>query len=164
MTPAADNTNTALPTPGQLRQAIELYLAVAYPGGPPPSAARLWPSGDDAAAWLMSEATERTPPDAPLEVVRSFSVRLGNWQYPHMKLRISRPPRDDVFIFTVDSHDAFLQAPAGTPDFDALEELKRHNNELASRIAQAWDKANLPTEKNYLRLKIRQVRDGRPPA
>ena len=54
--------------------------------------------------------------------------------------------------------DEFLHAPVGSPDRDALEELKRHNTAVARTIGAAWDSAGLPTEKNFLRRKIKQVR------
>jgi len=150
----------AIPSADQIRQAVELYLARAYEGGPIPQAAerRLPPAQFDPAEWLMGEAAERDPADAPIGAVRSFVLRLGNTQYPHMKLRISRPPRDPVFLFSVDSHDAFLKAAPDSPDFEALEALKQHNASLVAAIAGDWDAAGLPTERNYLRQKIQQAR------
>lgn len=150
-----------LPTCRQIQQAIELYLRHAYPGDVPDRAARLLPpEAFDPEAYLMGEQVERDPADAPLCAVRSFALRLGNAQYPHMKLRLSRPPKDNVYLFTVDSHDAFLHAPPGSPDHDALAALKRFNGELAARIAGDWEAAGLPTERSYLRQKVRQAREG----
>ena len=150
-----------LPSADELREAIAIFLAIAYPQGEPAIVVDCYrPVGAfDPVAWLMRECVERTPPDAPIEVVRSFAIRLGNYFYPHMKLRISRPPRESSCLFTVDSHDAFLKAPPGSADFEALEQVKRQNNEMVSRINDAWDAAGLPTERNYLRLKIQQAKD-----
>ena len=88
-------------------------------------------------------------------------MRIGNSRYPHMKLRLSRPPNDKVFVFTVDSHDAMLKAVRGTTNHDELEELKRHNVQLTEAITLAWEKAGLLTEHDYLRRKIRQLPEGR---
>jgi len=149
-----------LPTSEQLREAIRLYVEKAYGQEPPAAMRKLVPPEDFRPAdWLMEDQVERDPSGAPLQAVRSFALRLGNRHYPHMKLRLSRPPRDAIYLFSVDSHDAFLQAPPGSPDFAALEQLKKQNAVLSSRILEAWDQANLPTEKNYLRLKIRQAKD-----
>ena len=150
----------ALPSAEQIRRAIELYLARSYGSAVPPAAQRLIPpDGFEPGVWLMGDPVERDPADAPIEAVRSFALRLGNAQYPNMKLRISRPPKDNVFLFSVDSHDAFLHAPLGSADFEALEALKQHNSRLADAIGRDWDAAGLPTEKGYLREKIRQARD-----
>ena len=112
----------------------------------------------------MSPFIERDPPDAPLEGVRSFALRLGNEKYPHMKLRLSRPPRENVFLFSVDCHDTFLSAPVGSPDYDVLEGLKRHNAIVAEAIRLAWEQSRLPTERVYLRRKITQAKKPPPAA
>lgn len=151
--------NDPLPTARQIRQAIEGYIEVAYGGHMPDRIGELLPSGDFVPAeWLMSDSVERDPSGAPLPAVRSFAVRLGNSQYPHMKLRISLPPRDRVYLFSVDSHDGFLQASAGSPDYAALEALKAFNSSVASVVTAAWEAEGLMTERNYLRHKISQVR------
>lgn len=148
-----------LPSCEEIHRAVEIYLEEAYgPEVPERARAFMPPCAFDPAQWLMTDVTERDPSHAPLEAVRSFALRIGNAIYPNMKLRLSHPPRDMVFLFTVDSHDAFLQAPENTPDYKMLEELKRHNAEVAGRIAAAWDREGLPTERNYLRQKIRQAK------
>jgi hypothetical protein len=150
-----------LPSAGQIRQAVGCYLSFAYGQDVPPGVRKLLPPEHfEPAEWLMTGPAERDPADAPAGAVRSFVLRLGNAQYPHMKLRISRPPRDNVFLFSVDSHDAFLRAPAGSGDFVALEALKAHNARLAREIVAAWDAVGLPTERNYLRRKIQQARNA----
>jgi len=106
----------------------------------------------------MGDGVERTPEDAPLAQVRSFALRLGSADYRHMKLRLSRPPKHSAYVFCVDCHDEFLQARPGSADREALEQLKRCNAELAAEITGALDEAQLPTERNYLRAKIRQAR------
>jgi len=161
-----DKQLVQLPTPGQITRAIGIYLQHAYPGGPPASASRfLPPEGFEPGLWLMSDLIERDPPDSPLEQVRSFALRLGNSNYPHMKLRLSRPPREAMFVFSVDSHDAVLKASPGTPGYEALERLKRGNAALTQAISLALDAADLPTERSYLRRKLRQakaVKDSSP--
>lgn len=162
-----------LPTQSQLRQAIEMYLALSYGPVVPPGVAELRPpEGVAVADYLMSERVERTPSGAAMEEVRSFAIRLGNSEYPHMKLKISCPPSHRTFLLSVDAHDAFLQATAGSADYAALEQLKVHNAAMASAICAAWDAAGLPTEKSFLRMQIEQARlrngkrdhaDPRPP-
>lgn len=152
---------TSLPGAEALRRAVRVYLDLAYPqGAPEPATEKIPPADADLRAWLMSERVERDPPDAPFEEVRSFILRLGNAMYPHMKLRLSRPPRDSIYLLSVDAHDAFLHAEPGSPDHEALEQLKRHNAEVASAVMDAWNRAELPTEHNYLRERLRRGRSS----
>jgi hypothetical protein len=76
-----------------------------------------------------------------------------------MKMCICRPGDDPVFLFMVDAHDAVLEAPPGSPDHQALEELRRNNVAIASEINAAWEAAGLKTEKSYLKEKIRRARE-----
>jgi len=157
---ARSHKTIRLPSGRNIRKAIQLYLRYAYSSEPPPHLARFMPpDGFQPDEWLMQPFIEHDPPDAPAESVRSFALRLGNEKYPHMKMRLSRPPRDDVFLFSVDCHDTFLSAPVGSQDYDILEELKRHNAIVAEAIRLAWEEAKLPTERGYLRGKIQQAKD-----
>jgi len=153
--------DVVLPSPEQIRQAVELYLQHAYSGQAPAAAERFLPPADfDPREWLMGDVAERAPDGATLEAVRSFALRIGNTMYPHMKLRICRPPKDSTFLFTVDSHDAVLRAAPGTPDYEPLQELKRHNAAVADAVVRAWEDADLPTERRYLRSRIRRATQG----
>lgn len=142
-----------------LREAVSIYLAGAYPQGAPPAAERFMPPPQGRPGeWLMSDLIERTPPGAALADVRSFALRIGNELYPHMKLRLSRIPAHGVYVLTVDSHDTILQAPPGSDDEAELMSLKRHNAAVAAAVAGAMDAAGLPTERNFLRERIRHAR------
>ncbi|MFA6133160.1 MAG: hypothetical protein WC869_03975 [Phycisphaerae bacterium] len=148
-----------LPTGGQLRRAIEIYLQYAYDKPPRAMLAKfIPPEGFEPIQWLMGPNIERDPPDAPAESVRSFVLRMGNGMYRHMKLRLSRPPRSNVFLLSVDSHDAILSALKGSADYEAIESLKRHNAIVAEAIRLAWENENLPTERDYLRSCLREAR------
>ena len=156
--PASREKSILLPLAEEIRRAIELYLTHAYGDDVPAATRKLLPGASfDPAEWLMSECAERDPADAPLGRVRSFALRLGNAGYPHMKLRLSRPPKERVFVLSVDSHDAFLRAPPGSRDSRELEELKRSNAGIAVAVHAAWDTAGLLTERTYLRGKIREA-------
>ncbi|MCY2925140.1 MAG: hypothetical protein NT031_06820 [Planctomycetota bacterium] len=162
---APNETSRPLPAADQIRRAVELYLARAYAGDPPPGAREFVPPDHaQAEEWLMSDVAERDPADAQLSEVRSFALRIGNDLYPHMKVRISRPPLDRTYLFSVDAHDACLQVPPTSPDYAALEELKRHNARIVAAVTAAWDAASLPTERNYLRWKIAQSRRRQTPS
>lgn len=148
-----------LPTPEQIRLAVDLYLRRAYEGEPPESVRAFLPAPDMTPEdWLLGLSAECDPRNATLKTLRSSAFRLGNSVYPHMKLRISRPPNRPVFLFSVDAHDAMLQAKPGTPDHAMLQELKAHNARLVEAIHADWDAAGLPTERTYLRQIVEQTR------
>ncbi len=162
----AENIALILPTAREIACAVNIFLALAYDGNPPPATERFVIRLDsDVADWLMSDVSERSPVDQPIDAVRSFALRIGNSKYPHMKLRLSRPPNQRVYVFTVDSHDAMLKVAGRSADYDELEALKRHNAEIASEIGAAWEQAGLLTEHEYMRQRMRQpsARGGESP-
>lgn len=149
-----------MPGAQALADAIGMYLSRAYPDGPSEQITEKFTMPDDVdlADWLIGSVGEPEPSDADISSVRSIALRLGNAIYPNMKLRLTRPPGNDLFLLMVDSHDVMLAAPPGSPDHQALEELKSANAAILSDITSAWDAADLPTERNFLRDKIRQAR------
>jgi hypothetical protein len=153
-------TQDMLPAISSLRKAIELYLEKAYGAEPPKgTVSRFLPPPDaDPGVWLMGQAVERHPPNAPLEQVRSFALRIGNRRYPFMKVRLTRPPRQAFYVFCVDAHDACLHAPSGSEDLAALERLKRFNIGLAQEVLAAWDAVGLLTERGHLREAVKEAR------
>lgn len=162
---------STLPSPATLREAVRIYLDAAYPGSAPASATSRLPSWlldaqqvaelHEVEAWLASDAVERDPAAAPPAEARALAVRLGNFAYPHMKLRMARPPRAEELLFSVDSHDGFLTARAES-DAAPLEELKRHNAELAREIHARWDAAGIATEGRWLRSKLAEAQRRQP--
>jgi len=151
---------TGLPHADALKDAIDIYVSRAYPDGADERISQKFaiPDDCDLAGWLIEAVGEPEPADADIDSVRSIALRLGNAFYPNMKMRLTRPPGNDVFLLMVDSHDVMLAAPPGSPDYEALEELKAANAAIVSDVTHAWDAAGLPTERNYLRDKIRQAR------
>lgn len=151
-----------LPDAAAIRQAVDIYMKHAWITPPGEQfTSQLPPQGDfDPAAWVMGELVERDySGDKTLDNLKSAAFRLGNTFYPNMKLRLNRIPNSNEFLFSVDSHDAILQAPEGTPDHAMLEELKAANAQIAEAILGEWDKAGIMTERNYLRLKIQQAKN-----
>jgi hypothetical protein len=148
-----------LPEMEQLHRAVAAYVRLAYEDDPPQHIRPLMPPpAGDVSAWLMGERIERDPPDAPLEQVRSFVLRLGNRRYPHMKIRLTRPAERRPYVLSVDAHDVFLHALAHSPDAARLEDLKRFNARLAQDVMARWDAECLPTERQYMRRLIEQAR------
>ena len=153
-------SQTGLPRADALKEAISIYVSRAYPDGADERTSQKFtvPDDCDLAGWLIEDVGEPEPADADIDSLRSIALRMGNAFYPNMKLRLTRPPGSDIFLLMVDSHDVMLAAPPGSPDHEPLEALKAANAAIARDITGAWDAAGLPTERNYLRDKIRQAR------
>jgi hypothetical protein len=145
-------------TRDMLRQAVRLYLAEAYGEAPlPPAvAARLeWPAGESLEALAAAEVFECTPDDLPPAACDRIRLRLGNRDYPHMKLGADRIPETQDWVLAVDSHDRQLLTVVSESERAALEALLRRNNEVKTRIERRWSEAGLPTFERYVRSRLR---------
>lgn len=147
-----------------LRQAVDLYVALAYPSGSLPEMVRRrleWAPDVDAATLLtrlpFERANKATGGAAPI-----FALRLGNARYPHMKLQIQPWPNEAGFMLSVNTHDQVLTLDPNAGDAPAFRELQAENQRLKEAIEHAWDRAGLPTFLSYLRKYI-EDRTGTPP-
>ena len=146
------------------RQALDLYVSVAYPNGVPADVqTRLAPFRDLPANGAVPLALlEYSDPNS----AASLAVRLGQPMYPYMKLVIDPCPhaaarpagsstcRGYDFLLRADAHDQHLHAPAGSPDAAWLASVRQSNKELVEKIEAAWSAAGLPTFKDYLRHQL----------
>lgn len=124
-------------------------MRAAYPAAPP-SAVRARLETLKAAApddVYGCSVFEREPADAPLRL----RLRLGNRGYPHMKLVIERSPDGRGFLLRADTHDQHVRPPPGSRDAMEFQKLMELNQQIAAEIDAAWESANLPTFKKYLR-------------
>ncbi|HYO08539.1 MAG TPA: hypothetical protein VER17_06165 [Tepidisphaeraceae bacterium] len=138
---------TAKPDPAVVQRAIDAYVRVAYPDGPPVAVRSM----------LATEKTWRGDlvdapvfvKDPPLKPTR-WSMRLGNRHYPHMKLVIEQSPAGEGFLFRADAHDAHCCPPAHAPEHAAFRELMTQNQAIITEVEHAWAAAGVPTLKTYL--------------
>jgi hypothetical protein len=146
-----------------LRQAVAMYLPLAYPGVEPPEAVRRrldWEPGPDAETALNRPPFERAGKSkttgAPI-----YALRLGNHVYPHMKLQIQPWPNQDGYMLSVNTHDQVLALDPATSDMAAFRAIQAENQRLKEAIEQAWDDSGLPTFLRYLREYIeRRTAEG----
>jgi hypothetical protein len=140
-----------------LAEAVRVYLDEAYGATPLPPAvqARLvWPAGDCLEVLAEAEVFERTPDDVPVTECDRIRLRLGNREYPHMKLGADRIPGSQEWVLAVDCHDRQLLTVVPENERAALEALLRRNNELKTRIERRWTEAGLPTFERYIRGRL----------
>jgi hypothetical protein len=139
-------------------QAIDLYLATAYPKTVPSAVQnkvrtlRLLGAED----FWDADVFER---DHPVSTTR-YGLRLGNFFYPHMKMSIDARPDARGFLFRADTHDRHCCPAPNTREFDVFCELMDRNQKLAELIEASWAEHGLPTFKTYLKSDLeRRMRE-----
>ena len=163
--PAADFRHPEL-----LVRAVRIHLRHAYGERPLPANRRRFAEWSEDAdfATLLADA-ERLPPTGPNRP-GGYALRVGNAVYPNMKICVHPAKRSDDpdavpaaragFVLQVDTHDLF-ELPPDSPEVAAVEELRRHNRQLAAVVEKAWTEAGLPTQAALFRL---AGRAGDPPS
>ncbi len=141
-----------------LRQAVAIYMKIAYEGSEPPEVIRRRLEWNDQ---LDTEALLNHPPFEKAGKSKNtgtgiFALRLGNARYPHMKLQIQPWPNDAGFLLSVNTHDQVLALEPDAGDMPAFRALQGENQRLKEAIEQQWDDARLPTFNRYLRDYIAQ--------
>jgi hypothetical protein len=144
-------------------EAVRVYLEEAYGGSPAPASVRARMAnlaGETLEEVARAEAFERVPGDVPPAECERLRLRLGNREYPHMKLGADRIPDSEDWVLAVDCHDRQLMAVAQESERAALEALIRANNDLKTRIERRWTEAGLPTFEQYIRRRLARQGDA----
>ena len=134
-----------------LRQAVEVYLQIAYAGSGPPEPVRRrldWVQDCDCDTLIQKPPFELAsrPGAAPI-----YALRLGNARYPHMKLQIQPWACPAGYMLSVNTHDQVQGLDPSSPDWETFRSLQDENKRLKEEIEHAWDEAGLPTFLRYLR-------------
>jgi CheY-like chemotaxis protein len=138
-------------TPALLRRAIDIYLSIAWPGNEFPRP-RVTTKDLESAKTLDDLLARFERPRAnEAASLRRYTLRLGNVRYPFMKFVVQEYLVDAEFFFSVDTHDD-LDVRSDNPDYDAWQDLKRHNLNLKREIETTWAEAGLPTHEDLRRL------------
>ena len=128
-------------TPEALHRAIAIYQDLAYGPGRPRRAVET-PAGGGPDALLA--AFQQEPPGAQPGGCRRFALRLGNRNYPFMKLVLQEHLLPGEFYFAVDSHDQ-MEIKPDYPDYEQWMAVRRFNRELKRQIEQGFAHAGLET-------------------
>lgn len=137
------------PDPADVMRAVESYVRLAYDGGELPVAVRsqLAVLASWKGPFFRSPAIAADREDPP----RRYSIRLGNRNYPHMKLAMELSPDGSVYLFKADTHDGHCLPPPEHPEHGAFRAVMEDNQRIAQDIEAAWADQGLPTFKTYLR-------------
>jgi two-component system, OmpR family, phosphate regulon response regulator PhoB len=86
------------------------------------------------------------------EGLRRHVLRLGNPDYPHMKLVLQEVLIPGEFFFSVDTHDQ-MELDSSLPGFDAWMAIKVSNMGLKGAIETRWrEDPSVPTTADLLRM------------
>ena len=140
-------------------KAVSIYQDLAYGSMSPkrrmPAAAD---GGDDPLDLFHKELVENVPGHACCR----YSMRLGNRNYPFMKLLLQEHLLAGEFFFAVDTHDQ-MEIDASFPDYEQWMAVRRFNGELKRRIEESFEQAGLHTAATVRRMVIEAGDvDGRP--
>ncbi|MHC4858612.1 MAG: response regulator [Planctomycetota bacterium] len=124
-----------------VRHAIDVYLSVAWPGREDEKRPEVVPGSRGQE--ILDRFTDESKEDGG-RISRRHVLRLGNSNYPHMKLVVEEYLLPDEFVFSVDTHDQ-LDLKPDYPDYEEWQELKERNRELKARIEERWRAARIPT-------------------
>lgn len=117
--------------------AADLYIKQAYPEGPPEkvqektNALNNMATNEQLLSWDLLEHENNR-----------YSLRLGNKQYPHMKLVFL--VEGNCNLFYVDAHDSHFQINKSVPGYEGLLTLRHANKQLKKDIEKTWLRKNLP--------------------
>ena len=134
-----------------LRQAVEIYLSIAYAVSEPSDSVRRrldWPQDQDSATLIQGAPFERA---SKLGAAPIYALRLGNARYPHMKLQIQPWVCPAGYMLSVNTHDQVQGIDPSSPDWEAFRSLQDENKRFKEEIEHAWDVVGLPTFLRYLR-------------
>lgn len=129
-------------THDMVERAVSIYQDLAYGDGGPTRRAACDPDvpADGPLGRFHRERAERVPG----HTCRRFSMRLGNRNYPNMKLLLQEHLVEGEFFFAVDTHDQMEFGPE-LPDFEQWQALRRFNGDLKRRIEERFAQAGLDT-------------------
>ncbi|MBM4060333.1 MAG: response regulator [Planctomycetes bacterium] len=125
-----------------VRRAVAIYQEHAYGTGRPRRAVELPATGgpDSLLAMFQREQLE-TVPGHPCQ---RFSLRLGNRNYPFMKLVLQEYLVAGEFYFAVDTHDQ-MEIKSDYPDYAQWVAVRSFNRDLKQRIEADFAAAGLDT-------------------
>jgi hypothetical protein len=142
------------PDPAEVMRAVDVYIQTAYPSGPPAvTRARLEVVKASDGPLLSCREFVAEPRG---ELGTRYTLRLGNPFYPHMKLAIEPSPAGDRYLYRADTHDRHICPKPDSPEYAAFTALMEKNQTMASAIETAWERADVPTFKAYLREDLRR--------
>lgn len=144
-------TGIDLPT---MERAIRTYLELAWEDD---ADAKMPPI--DFSSPTLDEVLQSWTADRGAGRMRRYTLRLGNYRYPFMKLVFQELLIRGRFFFAVDTHDE-MDLKDSFADYEQWLEVKRFNARLKEAVERAWQEREVPT----FAAVVAQVERETPPA
>jgi CheY-like chemotaxis protein len=127
-----------------VRRAIAIYLDLAYGGNTPRRLPDLSLPADSKPEEVLRLFQREIVEELPGHPCVRYSMRLGNRNYPFMKLKLQEHLVAGEFYFEVDTHDVMEIRP-DFPDYEAWQAVQRFNSVLKRKIEAQLAAEGLPT-------------------
>jgi len=129
-----------------LKQAISIYLELAYQDRPPRSSIVQLDFGSPRFSDIFGQFLDESKEEGGRRLQR-YALRLGNQRYPFMKFVLQEFVHPGHFYFAVDTHDEMRISP-DVPGYDEFLAVRAYNRNLKCTIEIAWSDRGLPTMQN----------------
>ena len=129
-------------TPAMVAKAVAIYQDLAYGGTR--SSRCIEPPQDSSLETVLALFHREQVENLPGHACCRYSMRLGNRNYPFMKLMLQEHLVAGEYFFGVDTHDQMEIGPE-FPDYDQWMAVRRFNCELKRRIEAGFEQAGLDT-------------------
>lgn len=136
-----------------VQRAIGIYQGLAYGAGRARSSVEPPPACEGAA--LLAMFQQEQGESMPGNPCHRYSLRLGNRNYPFMKLVLQEHLLPGEYFFAVDTHDQ-MEIKPDYPDYEQWSAVRRFNRELKRQIEQALAQAGIDTAGCVRRLLVEQ--------
>jgi CheY-like chemotaxis protein len=145
-------------TPQIIDKAVSIYQDLAYGSVAPKKRKQPVGDGEGVLGMFHKEHVEKLPG----HTCSRYSMRLGNRNYPFMKLLLQEHLIAGEFYFAVDTHDQMEIGPE-FPDYEQWMAVRKFNGELKRRIEESFEQAGLDTSAVVRRLLVASCGDfGKP--
>ncbi|MFN3244838.1 MAG: PleD family two-component system response regulator [Planctomycetota bacterium] len=142
-----------------VERAVSIYQDLAYGSVAP---RRRIATGADGGKGPLGMFHKEQVECVPGHACQRFSMRLGNRNYPFMKLLLQEHLIAGEFFFAVDTHDQMEIGPE-FPDYEQWMAVRKFNCELKRRIEDSFEQAGLDTAAVVRGLIVDECRDdGKP--
>lgn len=144
-------------TPELLQRAITIYQDVAYGSGRSRRPIDMpKEAGPEALLALFQKEQAETIPGFPCH---RYTLRLGNRNYPFMKLLLQEHLVPGEFFFGVDTHDQ-MEIKPDYPDYEQWNAVRRFNRDRKRQIEAAFQAAGLDTPARLRQLLLDGAKPG----
>lgn len=138
--------------------AIETFLGLAYGERKKPRSELPRAPDDGSSAFDLLHCETKEALSESERAPERYALRLGNRNYPYMKLVLQEHLVPGEFYFLVDTHDQ-MEIKPDFPDYEAWVKVKEFNLLLKREIEEAFISAGLPTI-DAVRQRVEELEEG----